>query len=126
MEIAIIGAGTMGNGIAHVFALKGHRVTLIDQTDSVLTNAIQQIDKNLQRQVQKEIISSDQKSETLNHLSVKTSFENEVGEKDLVIEAVNEDINLKMEIFEKLNKNIIPKTQQIISQLIYDIFKKKS
>ena len=86
-NIAVIGAGTMGNGIAHVFAQKGFKVQLIDAQASALEKAIATIGKNLDRQISKQIISAEDKAITLNNISTFTAIENGIANADLVIEA---------------------------------------
>jgi 3-hydroxybutyryl-CoA dehydrogenase len=102
-NIAVIGAGTMGNGIAHVFAQFGHRVSLIDISQASLDKGIATITKNLDRQVAKAAISEEDKSATLANLSTFTSVEEGVKGVDLVVEAATENIDLKLKIFANLD-----------------------
>jgi 3-hydroxybutyryl-CoA dehydrogenase len=102
-NIAVIGAGTMGNGIAHVFAQFGHRVSLIDISQASLDKGIATITKNLDRQVAKEAITEADKAATLNNLSTFTSVEDGVKGVDLVVEAATENIDLKLKIFANLD-----------------------
>jgi 3-hydroxybutyryl-CoA dehydrogenase len=102
-NIAVIGAGTMGNGIAHVFAQFGHRVSLIDISQASLDKGIATITKNLDRQVAKSAISEDDKAATLANLSTFTSVEEGVKGVDLVVEAATENIDLKLKIFANLD-----------------------
>ncbi|MEN9401028.1 MAG: hypothetical protein RL632_2131 [Bacteroidota bacterium] len=102
-NIAVIGAGTMGNGIAHVFAQFGHRVSLIDISQASLDKGIATITKNLDRQVAKEAITEADKAATLSNLSTFTSVEDGVKGVDLVVEAATENIDLKLKIFANLD-----------------------
>ncbi|MEM7550455.1 MAG: 3-hydroxybutyryl-CoA dehydrogenase [Bacteroidota bacterium] len=104
-NISVIGAGTMGNGIAHVFAQTGYSVTLIDVSDIALSKAIETIGKNLDRQVKKELITEDDKSKTLSNIQVKTVLSESVKEADLVVEAATENVDLKLKIFEEMDEN---------------------
>ena len=100
--VAVVGAGTMGNGIAHVFAQHGHDVKLIDTEQAFLDRAVSRITKNLDRQVKKEKISAAQKGEALSHIETSLTLDAAAGV-DLAIEAVTEDLNLKKAIFGKLD-----------------------
>jgi 3-hydroxybutyryl-CoA dehydrogenase len=102
-NITVIGSGTMGNGIAHVFALNGFQTTLIDTDSEKLDNALNTIEKNLQRQAKKEIITNQQMNDALNRIKTIVGVENSNPETDIVIEAVFENLNVKKEIFNKLN-----------------------
>lgn len=102
-KLAVIGAGTMGSGIAHVFALNEYSVTLIDIEQPVLEKALGIIEKNLQRQVSKEVISEDDKNLALGRIKTTTGLKS-AGEADLVIEAVSESVKVKTEIFRELDK----------------------
>ena len=102
-NITVIGAGTMGNGIAHVFAQKGFKVNLVDVSEEALKKAINTISKNLDRMVNKDKISETDKSNTLSNLSTITSIENGVKDADLVIEAATENTDLKLKIFKDLD-----------------------
>lgn len=101
-NVAVIGVGTMGNGIAHVFAQNGFSVKLIDVSDAQLKKAISTIEKNLQRLVSKNIITAQLKDVTLENLQTYTSIENGVKDCDLVIEAATENIDLKLKIFSEI------------------------
>lgn len=103
-SVAIVGAGTMGNGIAHVFALHQFRTVLVDISQDQLNRAHQTITKNLERQLAKELISEEQKSSALQHLSITTELSDEVSSADLIIEAATENLKVKREIFRKLDK----------------------
>lgn len=103
-NIAVIGAGTMGNGIAHVFAQFGYSVSLIDLSQDSLDRGIATISKNLDRQVAKEAISEGDKQATLNNIVTFTSMAEGVKNVDLVVEAATENIDLKLKIFADLDK----------------------
>ena len=95
-NIAVIGAGAMGNGIAHVFAQAGFKVQLIDTNQTALTAAIATISKNLERLVAKAQIEDSQKSQTLENISTFTSISEGVEYASLVIEAATENVDLKL------------------------------
>jgi 3-hydroxybutyryl-CoA dehydrogenase len=103
LRAAVVGAGTMGNGIAHVFAQSGFEVTLIDVEASFLEKALAVIDKNLSRQVKKEKIDEATKQATLGRISQSTDL-GDAGKADIIVEAVTEDEKLKAEIFKKLDQ----------------------
>jgi len=102
--IAVVGAGTMGNGIAHVFAQKGYAVNLIDTQAPALEKALRIIAKNLDRQIKKAILTEADKSSTLSNINTFTSFDLGIKEADLVIEAATENSVVKKEIFASLDK----------------------
>ena len=102
-NIAVIGAGTMGNGIAHVFAQFGYRVNLIDVSQASLDKAIATIGKNLDRQLAKGAITESEKQNTLSNLTTFTSLVEGVKGVDLVVEAATENIDLKLQIFKELD-----------------------
>ncbi|MCB9309405.1 MAG: 3-hydroxybutyryl-CoA dehydrogenase [Lewinellaceae bacterium] len=102
-NITVIGAGTMGNGIAQVFATAGYAVTLSDIKEDILNRAVATINTNLDRMVKKEIISEVDKSKTLNHISVSTDLQSAVSNADLVIEAATEKLDLKLSIFKSVD-----------------------
>jgi len=102
-NITIIGAGTMGNGIAHAFAQKNYRVTIVDISEDSLGRAISTISKNLDRMVAKEKITNDDKANTLNNIKTTTDFEFGVKDSDLVVEAATENVDLKLKIFKDLD-----------------------
>lgn len=104
-RIAVIGAGTMGNGIAHVFAQKGFKVNLIDLSQASLDRAIATITKNLDRQVKKELITEEEKQICLNNLSTHTNMASAVSDRELVVEAATERVDLKLQIFKDLDAN---------------------
>ena len=108
-KIAVIGAGTMGNGIAHAFAQKNYKVTLIDISKESLEKAITTIDRNLDRMLSKEKITEKEKINTLANIQTNTSLErSSLSDVDLVIEAATENINIKLKIFKHLDE-ICPK-----------------
>ena len=102
-RVAVIGAGTMGNGIAHVFAQSGHTVTLVDVHAAALDRAQATIDRNLDRLVAKERISAEDKAATLARLSASTEMHGAVSDADLVVEAATERLDLKLKIFGQLD-----------------------
>ena len=102
-NIAVIGAGTMGNGIAHVFAQFGYRVNLIDVSQASLDKALATISKNLDRQLAKEAITESEKQNTLSNLTTFTSLIDGVKGVDLVVEAATENVDLKLQIFKELD-----------------------
>jgi len=107
-NLAVIGAGTMGNGIAHVFAQFGHTVTLIDISQDALDKARATITKNLDRQVSKGTLSEAEKLNTLLNITTDTSIENGVKNVQLVVEAATENIELKLKIFNELDRVCAP------------------
>lgn len=109
-NIAVIGAGTMGNGIAHTFAQFNYNVHLIDISEDSLTKGLATISKNLDRMVAKEKISESDKEKTLANISTFTAIKNGVKNVDLVVEAATENTDLKLKIFKELDKNCDSKT----------------
>ena len=103
MKIAILGSGTMGNGIAHTFAQFGHIVNLIDIDQAALNRALTTIEKNLQRQVDKETISLEEKSQALLKIFAFTDLKAGVADVEFVIEATTENVELKLDIFKSLD-----------------------
>ena len=103
MNITVIGAGTMGNGIAHVFAQSGHDVTLVDLDAGRLDAALATIDKNLGRQVSKDKITEDEQRTTLARIATETDLARGVARADLVVEAATEDAVLKAKIFGQID-----------------------
>ena len=103
-NIAVIGAGTMGNGIAHTFAQSGFKVQLIDINEASLRKGMDTITKNLDRMVAKESITEDQKQETLGNISTFTDIVEGVEYASLVVEAATENIDLKLKIFKQLDE----------------------
>ncbi|HJW31270.1 MAG TPA: 3-hydroxyacyl-CoA dehydrogenase NAD-binding domain-containing protein, partial [Saprospiraceae bacterium] len=108
--VAVIGAGTMGNGIAHVFAQYGFPVTMIDVMDEALSNGMSTIRKNLERMVAKEKISSANMEATLSRIKTSGSIESSVKEARLVVEAATEKVDLKLKIFTGLSQWCAPDT----------------
>lgn len=102
-HIAVIGAGTMGNGIAHVFAQNGYSVNLIDISHEALDNGLATISTNLDRMVAKEKIDESLKASTLDNISIHTSLSEGVSNTDLVIEAASENLDVKLKIFGELD-----------------------
>ncbi|RSC92638.1 3-hydroxybutyryl-CoA dehydrogenase [Tenacibaculum singaporense] len=103
-NIAVIGAGTMGNGIAHTFAQFGYNVQLIDISQAALDRGFATITKNLDRMVAKEKITEDDKNNTLNNITTHTSIKEGVQNTSLVVEAATENIDLKLKIFKDLDE----------------------
>lgn len=102
-NVAVIGAGTMGNGIAHTFAQFGYNVALIDIAQANLDRGIATITKNLDRQVAKEKISEAEKAATLGNITTFTSMETGLKGVDLVVEAATENVDLKLKIFKDMD-----------------------
>ncbi|MBT6964970.1 MAG: 3-hydroxybutyryl-CoA dehydrogenase [Flavobacteriales bacterium] len=103
-NITVIGAGTMGNGIAHTFAQKDFNVNLVDISADALERAISTISKNLDRMVKKERITEDDKNNTLSNITTYTDIKEGVKGVDLVVEAATENIDLKLKIFKQLDE----------------------
>ena len=103
-NIAVIGAGTMGNGIAHTFAQNDYKVQLIDISQDSLDKGIATITKNLDRMVAKEKISEDDKKNTLANITTYTNLEDGVEYASLVVEAATENLDLKLKIFKDLDQ----------------------
>ena len=103
-HIGVIGAGTMGNGIAHVFAQSGYSVRLIDLSEAALEKALATISKNLDRMVAKEKISEADKTNTLNNIETFTDMSSAVKGLDLVVEAATENMDIKLKIFSQLDE----------------------
>jgi 3-hydroxybutyryl-CoA dehydrogenase len=103
-NITVIGSGTMGNGIAHTFAQCGYKVNLVDVNDAALQKALATITKNLDRQVQKGIITEADKSTTLGHISISTDMVKASSRADLVVEAASENKDIKFKIFKQLDE----------------------
>lgn len=103
-NIAVIGAGTMGNGIAHTFAQSGFTVKLIDKSDKTLEKALTTIAGNLDRMVAKGTISEDDKMKTISNIITYTDIKDGVVGVDLVVEAATENVELKLNIFKQLNE----------------------
>jgi 3-hydroxybutyryl-CoA dehydrogenase len=103
-KIAVIGAGTMGNGIAHVFAQTGFQVSLIDVSQPQLDKALSTIAKNFDRQISKGTLAPEIKESALKNITPHTSMEVGVSDADLVVEAATENIPLKLSIFQQLDQ----------------------
>jgi len=103
MRVTVLGAGTMGNGIAHVFAQHGHDVTLVDLNEAALERGLATVAKNLDRQVAKGTLSDDDKAATLARLAASTDLAASVQQAELVVEAVSERTEVKAEIFKTLD-----------------------
>jgi len=104
-NISVIGAGTMGNGIAHVFAQNNFSVSLVDVSQDQLNKAIDTIKKNLERQVAKNAISEETKEKTIANISTFTTVKEGVNKSDLVVEAASENLELKLKIFKELDES---------------------
>lgn len=102
--ISVIGSGTMGNGIAHVFAQHGYQVALIDIQAAQLEKAMATISKNMDRQVSKGSLTEEQKNEAISRISTFTDLQDGVKNADLVVEAATENMALKLDIFRKLDE----------------------
>ena len=102
-NISVIGAGTMGNGIAHVFAQSGFQVTLIDVQSEALDRALETIDRNLDRLIKKEKITESDKAATLGRIATNTDIASGVAQADLVVEAATERTDLKLSIFQSMD-----------------------
>ena len=103
-NVSIIGAGTMGNGIAHVFAQHNFKVTLIDVDATQLEKAIATITKNFDRQISKGTATEEQKQSALNNIVTTTSINDGVKNAHLVVEAATENINLKLQLFKEIDE----------------------
>ncbi|MFN9519431.1 MAG: 3-hydroxyacyl-CoA dehydrogenase family protein, partial [Bacteroidota bacterium] len=103
-NITVIGSGTMGNGIAHVFAQNGYNVSLVDINEAALKKAVDTISKNLDRQITKGALTEDQKASTLANITTFTKLEVGAGKADLVVEAATENMNIKLDIFRQLDQ----------------------
>jgi len=108
-RVGIIGAGQMGNGIAHVFALAGYEVVMNDINADALIAAVQRIDKNMERQVSRDAITADAKAEALRRIDTTTTL-TDLGQTDLIIEAATEREAIKSAIFEDLVPHLKPDT----------------
>lgn len=103
-NVSVIGAGTMGNGIAHVFAQAGFKVTIVDISLAQLDRAVATITKNLDRQLTKGSITEEQKTATLANISIQSNMIEGVSNAELVVEAATENVSLKLQIFEQLDQ----------------------
>lgn len=109
-RISVIGGGTMGNGIAHVFAQKGFSVSLVEVSEDLLKKALKTIEGNLDRQVKKQVIDENQKKQTLQNITPIVGVEKTLPESDLIIEAIYENKDAKLSIFNKLQTIIKPES----------------
>lgn len=103
-RITVIGAGTMGNGIAHVFAQNGYSVSLCDVSQESLDRAMNTIAGNLDRQVKKELIDEQGKQNTLNNIKTYTQLSEAAASADLIVEAATENVDLKLKIFKQMDE----------------------
>ncbi|MEM8890966.1 MAG: 3-hydroxyacyl-CoA dehydrogenase NAD-binding domain-containing protein, partial [Bacteroidota bacterium] len=101
-KVAVIGAGTMGNGIVHVFAQNGYDVNLIDISQSAIDKGLATIGKNMDRQIKKELITESDKEQALARIKTHTQLKDAVADRNLVIEAATENMNLKLSIFKEV------------------------
>jgi 3-hydroxybutyryl-CoA dehydrogenase len=108
--IAVIGAGTMGNGIAHTFAQSGFTVKLIDVSEKSLDKGMATIAANLDRMISKGVITAEDKAKTITNIITYTDIKDGVVGVDLVVEAATENIDLKLTIFKQLNEACSPNT----------------
>lgn len=108
-KISVIGAGTMGSGIAHTFALGGYKVNLVDTDDELVTKSLSTIETNLQRQVSKNAVTSDEAETAVKNISINSNMES-TSDSDLVVEAVFEKLDVKLNVFETLDKICDPET----------------
>jgi 3-hydroxybutyryl-CoA dehydrogenase len=108
-RVSVIGAGTMGNGIAHVFAQNGFKVTIVDISLSQLDRALATIEKNCDRQVTKGSLTEEQKKQTLANITTESNLIEGVKDAELVVEAATENVALKLKIFEDID-NYAPKS----------------
>lgn len=109
-NITVIGSGTMGNGIAHVFAQFGYAVSLVDINEAALQKALVTISKNIGRQIAKGSITEADKTATLGNIKIFTKLEEGAKNADLVVEAASENINVKLSIFKQLDEICPPNT----------------
>ena len=109
-KVAVVGGGTMGNGITHVFALNNFKVSLVEVNEDLFSKAIATITKNLDRQVKKEVIKNEDKQNALKNISKIIGVEKTPSDVDLVIEAIYENKEAKLAIFNKLNDIVKPDT----------------
>jgi len=109
-NVTVIGAGTMGNGICHVFAQKGFKVNMVDVSQAALDKALSKIAKNMDRQIAKGTLDEKAKTEALANISTYTQLTDAVSDADLVIEAATENVDLKMKIFKQMDECCPEKT----------------
>ncbi len=103
-NVSVIGGGTMGNGIAHIFALKGFNVNIVEMSDELVERSVSTISKNLDRQIKKEIITEQNKKDILTKINKIVGVESTPANSDLVVEAIYENKEAKVSIFNKLHK----------------------
>lgn len=103
-QIAVIGAGTMGNGIAHVFAQNGYKVNLVDIAQASLDKGVATITKNLDRMITKEVIDEAKREATLSNIATYTNLKEGVSNTNLVVEAATENLDIKLQIFKELDE----------------------
>src|SRR5690606_26198851 len=103
-NVTVIGAGTMGNGISHVFAQYGFKVKMLDISQEALNKAVAKIGTNLDRQVAKNLLTQEDKEKTLANISTHTDMAEAIGDADLVVEAATENIDLKIKIFTEIDR----------------------
>lgn len=104
-HVTVIGAGTMGNGIAQVFAAKDYNVILCDISSDALAKALKTIQANLERMVKKELITQDDVEKTLGNIKTATDLKSSVANADLIVEAATENVNLKINIFKDIDQH---------------------
>lgn len=109
-KITVIGAGTMGNGIAHVFAINGFEVMLFDINEKALAKSIVNIEKNINRQISKELLTTDAGRSSLKRIQLVSNLEQAVTSADIVIEAATENESLKLQIFSSLSTLVSKET----------------
>ena len=102
--VSVIGAGTMGNGIAHVFAQNGFKVSIVDVSLAQLDKAVVNISKNFDRQIAKGTATEEQKKTALANISVSSNMGEGVKDAELIVEAATENVELKLSIFEQMDK----------------------
>jgi len=102
--VAVVGAGTMGNGIAHVFAQHGFKVSVIDVSLAQLDKAIANISKNFDRQISKGAVTEEQKKAALANISISSNMGEGVKDAQLIVEAATENVELKLSIFEQIDR----------------------
>ncbi|AFC25619.1 3-hydroxyacyl-CoA dehydrogenase family protein [Saprospira grandis] len=103
-NVVVIGAGTMGNGIAHVFAMQGYKVQLVDVSEQALSKAMATIEKNLDRMLRKEKIDEAGKTATLANITPGADLTKAAANADLIVEAATENVDLKLKIFKQMDE----------------------
>jgi len=103
-NVVVIGAGTMGNGIAHVFAMQGYQVQLVDVSEQALSKAMATIEKNLDRMLRKEKIDEAGHAATLANITPGTALDKAAANADLIVEAATENVDLKLKIFKQMDE----------------------